>query len=133
VSSEPYSAKISNLSRLLTKIHRSLLDFQKKVHEGLEERRLSPQDTLHLAIHHTDFDWLRRISVIISKMDEVAEDKKNPASEESLKQFTKQLREIFIDGSQHINFKGRLDIAMAQDPNLCLEIAELRSALGRLP
>lgn len=121
------------MSRLLTKVHRSLLDFQKKVHEGLEERKLSPQDTLHLAIHHPDFDWLRKVSVIISQMDEAAEIKKNPASEESLKQFTKQLREIFVDGSQHTNFKSRLEIAMAQEPNLCFEIAELRSALARLP
>lgn len=128
-----YSSQISNLSHLLSKVHRSLLDFQKKVQEGLEERRLSAQDTLLLAINHPDFQWLRKISEIISQMDEVAGDKKNPASEESLKMFSTQLREIFIDGSQHTNFKNRLEIALARDPKLCLEIAELRSALGKLP
>jgi hypothetical protein len=133
MNSEAYSFKISNLSRLLTKVHRSLLDFQKKIHEGLEERRLSAQDTLHLAIHHPDFEWLRKISVLISQMDEVVDDKKNPATEDSLKKFSKQLRELFVDDSQHNNFRTRLDIALAKDPTLCLEIAELRSALGRLP
>jgi hypothetical protein len=132
MSTDTVVSKINNLSRLLTKVHRSLLDFQKQVHERLEEKRLSPQDTLNLVIHHPDFDWLRIISALISQMDEVADDKKNPATEEFLKQFTQQLRDIFMDESQYINFKNRLNIAMSLDPNLCFEIAELRSAMERL-
>jgi hypothetical protein len=133
MSSNPYAAQINNLSRATAKVHRSLLDFQKKVHEGLEERRLSPQETLSLAFNHPDFAWLRRISGIMAQMDAAADDKKNPASEEALTAFSDQLRELFIDGSRDLGFKARLDTALAQNPDLWLELGELRSALGKRP
>jgi hypothetical protein len=79
--------------------------------------------------HKTPCIW----QYTILTLNGVVDDKKNPATEDSLKKFSKQLRELFVDDSQHNNFRTRLDIALAKDPTLCLEIAELRSALGRLP
>jgi len=127
-----YADTISSLSLLLLNVHRSLLDFQRTVQEELEERQLSALDVLNMAINHPDFEWLRGVSAIIAQMNEAALDKKNPPSEESVKIFARQLREVFIDSSRHINFKNRLKVAFARDPTLHQEMAELRRALEKL-
>lgn len=131
--SNQYAEKLNELSRALTKVHRSILDFQKKDHEQKEERKLTPYEALHLAIKHPDFDWMRAVSSVISEIDELVGSKTEVVTEEALKSFKRRINELFQVGQQHVYFRQRLDIAMERDPNLCLEVAEIRSLLEKLP
>lgn len=121
--------QINNLFRLLLRIHKSLLDFQKLVLESLEQKKFTTYDILQFAFNHPDFEWLRKISTIMADMDESTSDKENPADEAKLKEFVQRLSDIFGENSQEADFKSRLNIALARDAKLAAEVAELRSML----
>ncbi|MBY0555454.1 hypothetical protein K2P97_13055 [bacterium] len=121
--------QINNLFRILLRVHKSLLDFQKLATETFEQRKFSSYDILQLAFNHPEFEWLRKISVIMSEMDEATSDKKNLPTEAQLKDFARRLNEIFSENSQDFDFKRRLDVALARDTRLFSEVAELRLML----
>ena len=125
------TAQINNLFRLLLRVHKSLIDFQKLVLEALEQKKFSPYDILQFAFNHPDFEWLRKISTVMAEMDESTSDKENPPDEKCLKDFARRLNEIFSESSQDIDFKNRLNIALARDAKLSNEVSELRSILAK--
>ncbi len=100
--------------------------------ESLEQKRYSPYETLNLAMNHPDFEWLRKISGVMALMDEATSDKKNPPDEKALKDFVRQLNDIFSESSEDVDFKTRFKIAVDRDPKLAKEVGELRSALALL-
>lgn len=127
-----YKDQINDIFRLLLRVHKSLLDFQKLVIEALEQKRYSPYDTLQLAINHPDFEWLRKISKIMAEMDERTSDKENPCDEKSLKDFARRLNEIFSETSQDTDFKNKLKIALDRDSKLAGEVKDLRDKLSAI-
>ena len=127
--SNTYADQINNLFRHLLRVHKSLLDFQKLVSEALEQKRYSPYETLQMAINHPDFEWLRKISGVMAAMDEATSDKENPPNEQTLKEFVRLLSEVFNEATQDVDFKNKLNIALARDPKLSKEVSELRSLL----
>lgn len=124
-----YTDQINQLFRHLMKVHKALLDFQKLVLESLEQKKFTAYDILQFAFNHPDFEWLRKISVIMAEMDESTSDKKNQPNEETLKAFARRLNEIFGETSQDTDFKNKLRIALDRDSKLSSEVAELRSKL----
>lgn len=121
--------QINNLFRVLLRVHKSLLDFQKLATETFEQKKYTPYEMLQLAFNHPEFAWLRKISVIMSEMDEATSDKKKLPDENTLKEFARRLNEIFSENSQDADFKHRLDIALGRDSKLASEVSELRSML----
>lgn len=124
--------QINNLFKLLMRVHKSLIDFQKMVVEAFEQKKYSPYEVLQLAFNHPDFAWLRKISTIMADMDEATSDKKNLPTEAQLKDFSRRLNEIFSEQTEDADFKHRLDIALRRDPKLSSEVDELRSALIKI-
>lgn len=123
--------QIKSLFRLLLRVHKTLLEFQKLVIESLEQKRYSPYETLNLAMNHPDFGWLRKISTVMAEMDESTSDKEIPPDENRLKDFALCLNEIFSESSQDVDFKNRLNIALVRDAKLSNEVSELRSILAK--
>ena len=128
-----YTEKLNELSRALLKLHRSLLQFQKAEYEQKEQKTITPYEALNLAINHPDFEWMRKISSAISDIDELTTSKKQVATEDSLKSFKKRLIGLFEIGPEHDNFRQRLNIAMSKEPDLCLDAAEVKALLNKLP
>lgn len=67
----------------------------------------------------------------MAEMDESTSDKEIPPDENRLKDFARCLNEIFSESSQDVDFKNRLNIALARDAKLSNEVSELRSILAK--
>ncbi|MGZ3727474.1 MAG: hypothetical protein ACXWQQ_16895 [Pseudobdellovibrio sp.] len=132
MASNSYTDQINDLFRRLLKVHKSLIDFQKLVIETMEQKKYTPYEVLGLALNHPDFEWLRKISMVMAEMDERTSDKKNPPDEQALKDFARVLSEILSESSSDANFKNRLKIALDRDSKLAAEVAELRAALNNV-
>lgn len=124
--------QIDLLFRHLLRVHKLLLDFQKLVVETMEQKKYSPYEVLNMSINHPDFAWLRKISGVMALMDEATSDKKNPATEQQLKNFVMVLSELFSDLPADAEFKKRFEIAVARDPKLASEVAALKGALASI-
>lgn len=120
--------KLEELNHVLTDVHRDLLHFQKTIEENKIEHKISSYEMLHMTINHPDFEWLRKISVIIAGIDEVLDDKNQSEITDFYLNVRKELYEIFNDPDLHPDFKLRIDIAL-MDPQLCLRVISLRQLL----
>ncbi len=120
--------ELTNLRNVLLDVHKSLLEFQKKIYEDLYGVRLSPYELLNLAMTHGDFEWLRLLSGFIVRIDEAIFDKTT-----NLQKFQKEIGEevhaAFIDPLHHPAFKAGLEKAVNLDSNLCLQVGELRKQI----
>ena len=96
---------LSHLSRSLQHVHRVLLHFQTEVRESLDERRLSPNDVLHLSLNDPDFSWLRKISALIVQMDEGVDDAEADLSVLATV-IDQELRALFVDPSLESDFQA---------------------------
>lgn len=126
-----YATELDVLSKNLFRIHKSLIEFQKRIYVDLENKNPSPYEMLHLLMNHPDFEWLRQVSALMAHIDESADDKKNPPTEDTVKNVRRELNELFVTEDTNIDFKQRLMIAMSKDPHLCTQIADLKAALSR--
>lgn len=131
MSSQSYEHQINVLFRLLLRVHKSLLEFQKANTEALEQKQFTPYDMLQMAINHPDFEWLRQVSMLMADMDARTSDKKNPANESDLNGFIHRLNEIFDENSTDTDFKLKLNLALKKDATLQIEIMALRSILSK--
>lgn len=123
--------QINHLFRMLLRIHKSLIDFQKLVLEASERRTYTPYDMLQFAFHHPEFEWLRKVSTIMADMDESTSDKKNPPNEARLKEFVQRLDDLFGEASPDSDFKKRLKVAVTRDQKLSAEVSDLRAMLAQ--
>lgn len=130
MSKNQYALELDQLSRKLFKIHKSLIDFQKMVYESLENKKPNPYEMLHLLMNHEDFAWLRVLSTLMAHIDETAEDKKTPATAESVKTVVRELKEIFISPEFHTDFKNRMMIALTKDKDLVNQFDDLKKLLS---
>lgn len=131
MSSKHHADQIIILFKLLLRIHKSLLDFQKATVEASEQKEFSPYDMLQMAISHPEFEWLRQISTLMADMDDRTSDKKSPANEKDLSHFTRRVYELFGESASESNFKTRLNLALEKSSLLRVEVNALRSALKK--
>lgn len=122
--------RLNTLSKTLLQVHKSLLDFQKGVMEALGGKALTAYDTWQLSVAHPDFEWLRLLSSMIIRLDD-ATDNKDLSHESTHAQFSAELNAIFNDPAQHEDFKQRLEIALANSPELCLQVADLKRRIAQ--
>jgi hypothetical protein len=127
-----HKEKIDGIFKHLLRVHKSLIDFQKLVIESLDQKRYTPYEMWNMSINHAEFAWLRKISGVMALMDEATSDKKNPATEQQLKDFVKVVSELFSESNPDADFKKRFNIAVARDPKLAKEVIDLKAALAAI-
>ena len=64
------SELLKNARNILLKLHKSMLDLEREMYEGLHGK-LSPTDFVNLLINDEDFGWLRKFSMLIVEIDEM--------------------------------------------------------------
>lgn len=62
--------KLKNARNILLKLHKSMLDLEREMYEGLNGP-LSPAQFVNLLIEDEDFGWLRKFSMLIVEIDEM--------------------------------------------------------------
>lgn len=121
---------LQSLSRSLLIVHRSLLHFQKDLYENSHQKKLAPQELLHLTLTDPEFEWLKILSSLIVQIDEVVDDKKGGDYAGVQVQAVAELRDLFVDHSKNTEFKKRIMQALEKNSHLMIEIAELRRFLA---
>ena len=68
--------KLKNARNILLKLHKSMLDLERDMHEGIHGK-LNATEFLNLLMEDEDFAWLRKFSMLIVEIDEMFEDRKS--------------------------------------------------------
>ncbi|RYZ78641.1 MAG: hypothetical protein EOP04_29315 [Proteobacteria bacterium] len=121
--------KLRDLSFSLSDVHKSLLQYQKVITEIREESAMNPNQLLQNTISHIDFEWLRKISKLMTRLDESIDEGGDEAPDLQL-QILKELHLLFNDVNHDPEFRARIDHALNKDPNLCLQIINFRKRLS---
>lgn len=122
-------AELTLISQLLLRVHKSLLYFQKEKYEAQHEQVLSPYDTLHLSMSHQDFDWLKKITSLVVRMDESLEDDKTVLADLHQAVLT-EVHSLFDESEIYADFKTKLKLAQSRDPMLVVQVLELKKKIG---
>lgn len=128
-TTESIKAELTKISQLLLRVHKSLLQYQKEKYESKAEKTLSPYDVLHLSMSHEDFDWLKKITSLVVRMDESLDDETTVISELH-KSVLVEVHSLFDDSQLYADFKEKLKVAQSRDPMLVVQVLELKKTIG---
>jgi hypothetical protein len=118
---------LEDLSLSLQKVHRSLVDVEKQLQEEKDQERIQPGMLLQNCINHPNFEWLKDISGAISAIDEADDEQGKLQSE-----IFERLQDIFIDDTKHPEVKKKIQMALEKDPPFTMDLAILKSKLGKM-
>lgn len=122
------SQRLRNARDLLLKLHKSLVDHERAIWEGINGPATSGQ-FLNVLLEDTDFAWLRRFSTLIVDIDEMFAQKDGyPAEDVEL--HIRKLRELISMNEEDESFKAKYQAALQQELDAAAMQGELRSLLG---
>lgn len=122
-------AELTLISQLLLRIHKSLLNYQKEKYEAQNEKSLSPYEMLHLSMSHEDFDWLKKITSLVVRMDESLDDE-HAVIEDIHQAVLLEVHSLFDESETYADFKAKLKVAQSRDPMLVVQVLELKKKIS---
>ena len=105
--------KLKNARNILLKLHKTMLDFERDIYEGIHGKQ-SPTDFINLLIEDEDWAWLRKFSMLIVEIDEMFAQKKGYLEEEVDANLTK-IRELVEMHEQDEYFRAKYQFAIQRD------------------
>jgi hypothetical protein len=118
--------KLKNARDLLLKLHKSMLDLEREMHEGIHGK-LNPTEFLNLLLEDEDFAWLRQFSMLIVEIDEMF-DLKEDVTGEMIDANLKKVKELVEMKEDDEYFRAKYQFALQRD----IDAASLHSQLKQL-
>ena len=118
---------LKSARNLLLSLHKSLVDFERSVYEGMHGPVSSGQ-LLNLLIEDTDFAWLRKFSTLIVDIDEMFA-QKDGFVDEAVDTHLAKLRELIAMDCEDEDFVARYQGALKQDLEVAAKQVELKCLL----
>ena len=118
---------LKNSRDLLLKLHKSLLDHERRIYEGINGPR-TPGQFLTLLLEDPDFAWLRKFSTLIVQIDEMF-DQKDGYSAEAVEAHIVALRSLVAMEDEDEEFKAKYQSGLQQDLDAAAQHGELRGLL----
>jgi len=118
--------KLKNARNILLKLHKSMLDLERDMHEGIHGK-LNATEFLNLLMEDEDFDWLRKFSMLIVEIDEMF-DLKGAITADMIDANLLKVRELVEMREPDEYFRAKYQFALQRDP----ETAGLHSELKRI-
>jgi hypothetical protein len=112
---------------LLLALHKSLVDFERSIHEGTHGKVTSGQ-FLNLLLEDPQFAWLRLFSTLIVDIDEMFA-QKDGFEAEAVEVHLLKLRTIISFEEDDDEFNAKYRSALQQDPDAAGRHGELRRLL----
>jgi hypothetical protein len=112
---------------LLLKLHKSLLDHERRIYEGIYGPQ-TPGQFLNLLLEDSDFAWLRKFSTLIVEIDEMFA-QKDGYSEEAVEAHIVALRSLVAMEDEDEEFKAKYQSGLQQDLDAAAQHGELRGLL----
>lgn len=116
---------LKNARNLLLKLHKSMLDLEREMYEGIHGT-LNATDFLNLLLEDEDFAWLRKFSMLIVEIDEMF-DLKEGAADEMIKANLNKVKELIEMKEDDEYFKAKYQFALQRDANAAGLHSQLRT------
>ena len=113
---------------LLLGLHKTLVDFERSIYEGINGEVSSGQ-FLNLLLEDRDFAWLRKFSTLIVDIDEMFAQKDGFTDEQVAAHF-KKIRDVIGMKESDDDFVYRYQKALQQDLDATGKHSELKSLLA---
>lgn len=127
---EPKSQDVSldNLFPALLRLHKALLDDERVSYERVHGRIPSNGAFLQLALNDAWFAWLRPLSQLIAKLDELSESN-DPAPREAILALLASVQRLLTPTEEGEGFGRQYHDALQRSPDVVLEHAAVRALL----
>ena len=112
---------------LLLKLHKSLLDHERRIYEGINGPLNSGQ-FLNVLLEDPDFAWLRKFSTLIVEIDEMFA-QRDGYNEETVEQHIAALRSLVSMEEEDESFRAKYQSGLQQDLDAAAHQGDLRALL----
>lgn len=123
---EETQAQLKNLSKSLLRLHKTLLDAERKQYELVNGRVQSTGEMLRLVLDDAHFAWLRILSGQIVLIDEFLASKQ-PTIETDGKSLIEQTARLLNFEDENENFGDKFQSALQKDSNSVISYNEALS------
>ena len=130
--SEATINQIKQLRQGLLKLHKLLLDLERRGFERARGRISNSYEFLQLVLKDPWFDWLHRLSELIVQIDEALDTlaSESPATEEDVRALISRARLLLTPAETGTEFQKNYFLALQQSPDVVLLHSEIVRLLG---
>ena len=119
--------RLKNARNILLKLHKSMVDLERDMHEGIHGK-LTSGEFLNLLLEDEDFSWLRQFSMLIVEIDEMF-DLKADMTSEMIDVNLKKVRELVEMTEPDEYFRAKYQFALQRDANAAGLHSQLKKIL----
>jgi hypothetical protein len=125
--SDPTSTQLKQLRTGLLKLHKLLLDLERRGYERARGRINNSYEFLQLVLKDPWFDWLHRLSELIVQIDEALDSigAETPATEEDAQALIARARSLLSPAEEGTQFQKNYFLALQQSPDVVLLHSEI--------
>jgi hypothetical protein len=124
---------LKELRHGLLRLHKTLLDLERRGYERARGRIGNSYEFLQLVLKDPWFDWLHRLSELIVQIDETLDtrDSDTPPTEEDAKALVARAKSLLAPSETGNEFQKNYFLALQQSPDVVLLHAEMMRLLGK--
>lgn len=125
--------KLKQLRQGLLRLHKTLLDLERRGYERARGRIGNSYEFLQLVLKDPWFDWLHRLSELIVQIDETLDtrDSDTPTTEDDAKALMARAKSLLAPSETGSEFQKNYFLALQQSPDVVLLHAEMMRLLGK--
>jgi hypothetical protein len=124
---------LKELRQGLLRLHKLLLDLERRDYERARGRISNSYEFLQLVLKDPWFDWLHRLSELIVQIDESLDtrDLETPMTEDDAKALVERAKTLLAPSETGTQFQKNYFLALQQSPDVVLLHSEVVRLLGR--
>ena len=124
---------LKELRQGLLKLHKLLLDLERRDFERSRGRINNSYEFLQLVLKDPWFDWLHRLSELIVQIDEALDTREpeTPMTEDDAQALTERAKVLLAPSETGTQFQKNYFLALQQSPDVVLLHSEVMRLLGR--
>ncbi|HEY8413098.1 MAG TPA: hypothetical protein VIK76_16900 [Pyrinomonadaceae bacterium] len=124
---------LKELRHALLRLHKLLLDLERRDYERARGRIGNSYEFLQLVLKDPWFDWLHRLSELIVQIDESLDTRETdtPLSEDDAQALIERAKALLAPSEAGTQFQKNYFLALQQSPDVVLLHSEVMRMLGR--
>jgi hypothetical protein len=123
--------KLKNARNIMLKLHKSMLDLEREMYEGINGK-VTPTQYLNLLMEDEDFAWLRKFSMLIVEIDEMF-DLKDGLTDEYVMANLVKVKELVEMKEEDEYFRAKYQFALQRDSNSAALHSQLKVLMSEPP
>jgi hypothetical protein len=125
--------ELKELRHGMLRLHKLLLDLERRGYERARGRIGNSYEFLQLVLKDPWFDWLHRLSELIVQIDETLDnrDAEHPTTEDDARALLARSKTLLAPSESGSEFQKNYFLALQQSPDVVLLHAELMRSLGK--